>query len=409
MEGKKSTVLWSFFQEGGPPNSHSLCRHHYIAKELNDQEVQLVLFIGSYSHLGNSEKKFSGKFLIEEVDNVKYVYVKTPFYTKSGGMIRIISWFIFCFNLLFVKKLNLSRPDYILVSSMPMFSIVNALLLKKKYKVKKVVLEIRDIWPLSIIQLGGYKKYNPLIIAFSLFEKWAYKKADEIISVLPNAETYIKQYIDRPNNFTWIPNGISKELTKTSTEISQNIKNQIPNDKFIVGYTGALGIANANEVLLESALKLADNKKIHFVIVGDGPLKENYVSKYDHLENITFIPKVKKLEVQSVIKHFDITFIAFRNIPIYEYGIAANKLFDYMLASKPILISANIPSNIVEKSGCGISVAAESVKEVTSAILKLSSLNPSEINHMGQLGFEYLQLNHTYDNLSSKLLETLDK
>ena len=77
------------------------------------------------------------------------------------------------------------------------------------------------------------------------FEKLGYKKADGIVSLLPNAHSYINAISKDASKFNWIPNGIDKSLLQHE-KLTDEITKQIPKDKFIVGYTGTMGMANAS-------------------------------------------------------------------------------------------------------------------------------------------------------------------
>ena len=400
---KNSKNIWIFFQEGGPPELNTLCRHHFLGKELCELGYNVTIFSGSFSHLASEEKSFQGNFKIERNDGINNIWVKLPQYKNSGGIGRIISWITFMVKLFFFPYKRMSKPDYILVSSMPIFPIVNALWLKRKYKVKKIILEIRDIWPLTLTMLGGYSNYNPFIIILRQLEKFAYKNSDIITSVLSDADKHIEASGIVNKQYHWISNGMSREVIKKSYEISNVEKYNLPKDKFIVGYTGALGLANAMEYFLEASKMLLKNSKIHFVIVGDGPFRDSYVEKFGSYSNITFIPKVKKFEVSSLLSCFDLLYVASRNYEIYKYGISANKIFDYMLAGKPILMSSFKHKSYIELANCGRMIPAENSNEIAKAIEEISNMPKEERAKMGENGRQFLMENLTYDIMAKKL------
>jgi hypothetical protein len=105
-----------------------------------------------------------------------------------------------------------------------------------------------------------------------LFERFALKHSDEIISNLQNYGQHIKE-LGFNRSFTYIPNGISLEELENSESIDPDIKEIIPKNKFIVGYTGKFGISNALNILVAAAEQLKANPNIVFVLVGKGNLK----------------------------------------------------------------------------------------------------------------------------------------
>ena len=181
--------------------------------------------------------------------------------------------------------------------------------------------------------------------------------------------------------------------------LPQNIINLIPKDKFIVGYAGTIGFANAMEHLIEASLNIKENN-IHFVIVGYGSLKKSYQNRVKNSKNITFINKIKKTQVQNILKHFDVCYLGRYKSPLYSHGVSYNKYFDYMLAKKPILESSELIRDQVELSGCGIIVPPENKESIISGILKLYKMDKFELETLGNRGYTFVKKYHDYDYLS---------
>ena len=178
-----------------------------------------------------------------------------------------------------------------------------------------------------------------------------------------------------------------------------------PANKFIIGYTGTMGMANALEYLIEASILLKENTEIHFVLVGDGYLKETLKKQTNGNTNIIFIAKLNKNQLQAMLKQFDICFIGRNDVKLFDYGVSSNKYFDYMLAKKVILESSNLVKDPVELSGCGIIVKPESAKEIVKAILKLYDMKTEDKNNFAVKGFEYVTKYHNYKYLSNLYLE----
>ncbi len=181
-----------------------------------------------------------------------------------------------------------------------------------------------------------------------------------------------------------------------------DIEQHIPDGKFIVGYAGTLGMANALEYFAEAARILSDHPNMHFLMVGDGYLKQGLEEKTKDLSNITFIPKIKKSYMQSLLGHFDVCFIGRNNSPLFDHGVSSNKYFDYMLASKLVLVSSNRIKDPVELSGCGIIVEPDSARAIADGILKLYTLSPEERKSMGEKGRVYVLKHHNFTYLGEQ-------
>ncbi len=256
------------------------------------------------------------------------------------------------------------------------------------------------------------KKYNLLIILFQFIENFAYRIADYVISVLPNAAAHMVNHGLDIEKYVYIPNGIEiNEYISSQEYINYKNIELLKNNKFIVGYIGTIGIANALEFFIKAAKILKGNKKIHFLIVGDGGDKEKLlkITEDQNITNITFLKTVPKSQVQSIINYFDICYIGWREKKIYKFGISANKIFDYMFAEKPILISIDSDFDLVTESQCGIKVKAEDPFAIAEGIKLLYNMSDQERNMIGMNGKKYVIDNHNYKKLANKYIQLFNK
>lgn len=385
----------------GKPDSGWGERHYYFSKHWVKKGYNVKIVSGSYNHLFHNQPNI-GKtnFTLEEVEKgITFCWVKIPKY-DGGSVYKLWSMIVFAFKILNLSSTQLGTPSYILVSSMPIFPILSGWYLKKKFKAKKLFFEIRDLWPLTPMYLNGYSKYHPMIVLMKWVEKFGYKKADKIISLLPNAHSYINNISGDKSKFVWIPNGIDEDLL-VNEKLSQAIINKIPKEKFIIGYTGTMGKANALEYLIEAAILLKNMPTFHFVLVGDGYLKNELQKKVESNTNVTFIKKINKNQVQHMLTFFDICFVGRNNTPLFDFGVSSNKFFDYMLAKKPIISSSNKIKDPVELSKCGYVVKPESGHEIQKAIHKIHLLSDKEKEILGDNGYKYVKEFHNFDYLSN--------
>jgi glycosyltransferase involved in cell wall biosynthesis len=398
-------VIWIINQTAGKPDSGWGERHFFLAQYWIKAGYEVKIISGSYNHLFMHQPKVSKKmFTVEAVaEGITFCWVKIPKY-DGGSVFKLWSMLVFAFKILFLSTSDLGKPHIVIVSSMPLFSIVPGWFLKQKHKASKLLFEVRDLWPLTPIHLSGYAKYHPMILMMSWFEKFGYKKADAIVSLLPNAHLYIDNISKQPEKFNWIPNGIDENLLPREPLVD-GILDLIPKNKFILGYAGTLGMANAMEFFIAAAKELKENENIHFVCVGDGYLKDGFINETKNLKNITFIPKIKKAQVQHLLQFFNVCYVGRYANTLYRYGVSYNKYFDYMLAKKPILESSECIGSPAEKAGCAVMVEPESSKAIVQGILKLYSMPQQEIEKMGENGYHYVLKYHNFDFLSQLYLK----
>lgn len=404
MNKKKS--VWVFSQDESYPERGSLVRHYFLGRHY--EHIDLTIFCSNNSHFLTNPPTFKGSFFIEKKDGIRFCWVNLPKYRrdKTKGGKRIFSWILFMIKLFSIPLKKLSKPDTIIVSSFPILPIINALYYKYRFRNTKVILEIRDIYPLTLIELGGYSKYNPLIILLRLIEKVSYRKADHIVSVLSNAEEHIKRSITSPFKFKWICNGISEIVIKNKEPLNSIYNMKFPNKGFNICYAGSLGHAYALESLLLAGIKLKDSN-VNVIFLGDGPEKASLVEQSKTSSNIFFFPKVKKLEVQSFLEKCDALYLGWKTSKLWQYGIASNKLFDYMYAAKPIVAACDFENKIINDSGCGYTIRSEDSDALAEAICKLQQMSVDKRLQIGQKGKNYLLENLSYNHLAKEYEEII--
>lgn len=406
MNNKKD-IVWIINQFAGHPNSGWGERHFFLSEPaLVDNRV--VIISSGNNHLFTQKIDFKGIFKIEKYDGIEFCWVNIPKYNPQSKS-RFIAMFIFAFNLFFLifKTKELGKPEYIIVSSMSIFPYPVARVLKWWFKSKKLSFEVRDLWPLTPIYLMGYSMYNPLIWIISILEKYAYRTADSIISLLEESKSYIDSISKRPNAFYYIPNGV--KINK-DFRISQSVKlllDKLPQDKLIMCYAGTIGYANA----LDSFINVLNNsefiKKHYFVlIIGDGYLKSRYSETLKNNPNVLFTGKQKKADIPYILSKVDICYISWHHSSLYDYGVSANKYFDYMSSGKPILAAHNGISDPVAKSGCGI-IVKNKFEDIENGFKQFHFMSKSDRIKMGLLGETYVYMNHSYRRLSINFFKAI--
>ncbi len=379
-------------------------RHYYLAKELTKLGYEVHVIAASYSHLLRKAPELSSDMQVDDIDGFKFVWLKVPKYKMAHSKQRVLNWFIFGWRLRSLQKKLVNKPDVILYSSPSLVGFLSANYLANKLK-SKLVFEVRDIWPKTLVDLGGYSTKHPFIRFLQWIERKAYKTSDKVVSNLENAIVHMASHGMEKQKFAWIPNGVSLEEMNQKSAICERIASSIPKDKFIVGYTGTLGVANAMEWLIEAASILVRFEGIHFVIVGSGKETNALKSLAEELtlSNVTFIGAIPKVQIQSVLSLFDICFIGWRNDSLYEYGIGANKIPEYLHSGKPILHSYSGLCDPVNRLGAGITVPAEDPNAIADGILHLYELPAEERHKMGRIGNSAAVNHYEYGMLAKKL------
>jgi glycosyltransferase involved in cell wall biosynthesis len=330
----KNSEVWFLNQYASTPKFGIPGRHYYIGKELSMLGTKVKIFSAKNTHLNLHEKKIRGP---EEKVNPKFsiFFFKTFKYRSSASFLRVVNWMVYLLHCLSLPWWVKSRPDVIVYSSPSLPGFLSAFLLAKYYRAK-LIFEVRDIWPLTLVKLGGYSPRNPLILALGVIEKFACLKADRIVSNLPLFSLYAQERFGLGAKVQFIPNGIDVgEFNGHPGPDIHGIRSRLKN-KFVVGYVGSIGKANAVDTLVDAA-RCSQSDEIHFLIVGNGEHQKLLRSSAVDLRNITFINAVPKTEIISILSSIDVGYIAQTPIEIYKYGVASLKIPEYLIMGKPVI------------------------------------------------------------------------
>ena len=384
----------------GSPYHGMEYRHYYLAKNLIALGYKVTLISGSYSHLFSTLPKIKGRFTHEVIDGIEYIWIKVPKYKSSRSIGRIWNMLYFVWNL---RSLKIKEPSHILVSSPSLFPVKIGKKIARKFGMK-FFFEVRDIWPLTLVELSSLTSSHPLIRIMGYYEEFAYRNADKVFSLLPEAKEYFVDRGMRADKFVYLPNGIEIE-NERSMPLSPKIEDIIPKSKFVVAYTGTIGLANNLGYMLEAAHALRSYTDIHFIILGQGGEKKNLQNKAEKLglENITFVEPIKKEMVESFLKKVDVAFISLLPEKLFGFGVSPNKVFEYMYAKKPILWAVEAGNNLVEEAQCGLTVPLNNTDTLKDAILQLKSLSDEALKELGQNGYNFVNTYHSYRMLAENL------
>lgn len=408
--------IWIVCPYAGSPRYGMNYRPYYFGREFARSGHRVVVVSGSYSHQFVRLPEIRGTYTREPIDGMEYVWIKVPRYRSSGDPARTAGWALFCARLGGVARLGLPNPDAIMVSSPVPYPVVPAARLARRFGAK-LVFDVRDLWPLSLTALGGYSTRHPFIRLTQWIEDFAYRRADLVVSALPNALEHMAGRGLSPERFLWVSNGVDAEDVGsgpyTGAGSAAGEAPELPRDgKFHVCYAGSFHERNVALVFVEAAALLR-KRGIHvrFHFLGkDGGGKPALAARARELgaDNAVFHDPIPRTAMQSFLARMDACLAATKASPLYRYGIALTKQFDYMLAGKPIVLSSNAVGDIISRTGCGFVVAPENPEAAADAIESLVRMEPSARKTMGRRGREALLAEFTYPKLAARFLAGIE-
>ena len=386
-------------------NGHS--RHYTLGNEFIRNGYNVSLITSSFSH--NPRRKVPLRGLMRVVNgNIPTLVIKGFSHQNSSSIVRIINWGLFFILLFFAPLTRLPKPDIIILSSTPMLPVYNVLFFKLIFPRCKFIFETRDLWPLTPKSIGNYADGSLFIRLLTHLERKSYAKADYVVSVIKNSDKHIRTILGQKKfNFKWISNGIDlKGFAGQQKERDWGFQGErFGKDAFVIGYAGTLGKANAMEYIIDSFNKFFEGSMCYLVILGQGGEKKDLLKRAGGNQNILFFDSVNREYLMSFYQQCDLLYLSWRNLELYQYGVSANKLFEYMYSKTPILMSCNIPDNIIEEANCGLIANAEDALDIRKKIDQYREFTKSEMRELGENGYSYLIANLTYDKLAKDYLE----
>ena len=393
--------IWILNHYAGTATSTST-RHYDLGKELAQKGHAVTIFASGFNHHKFVEERFSRgeRWKTENQSGVRFIWIKTAPY-KGNGWRRVVNVLSYAWRVIWIGRRIKEKPDVIIGSCVHPFAVLSAYILSI-IKKSRFFFEVRDLWPQTLIDMGALSEKGPVAIGLRIMEKFLYRKAEKIITLLPYADKYITRLGIPKEKIVWIPNGADlsryEKIKKYTGEISR---------LFTVLYLGSYGKANALDNILDAAKILQDKGRIdvRFVFIGDGPEKKSLInySRLNNIKNVEFGNSVPKDCIYKELEKADAFVLPLKDVPVFEYGISSNKLFDYLAAGRPILFSGNATNNPVHDAGAGICVPPENPEALANAVAELINKSPAERIKMGENGMEYVKKYHDIRLLADKL------
>jgi glycosyltransferase involved in cell wall biosynthesis len=395
--------IWLVNHYASTPTTGIGGRHHHLARGLAGMGHRVTVIAARHHHMLHEGLETSALPHEEEVNGYRFLRLDVPRYSHAHDKRRMLAWVTFAIRLWTMQVAPEDQPDALLYSSPHLLGFLGAERLARRHGAR-LVFEVRDIWPLSLVEIGGHSPQHPAIRLFQWIEDRAYARADKVVSNLPGA---VEHMVGRGMNsakFSWISNGIALDEVASPEALTVELATRIPANGLRVAYTGTLGEANSLETLLEAASYVRD-LPITFIIVGQGVNRSALEAKRDalNLHNVLFLGHVPKAKVQSVLELIDVAYIGWKSTELYRWGISANKLPEYMYSEKPILHAYSGSYDPVAKYNAGITVKAENPMEIAAALRKFYGASAEARSVMGKNGRIGAENDYDYMKLAVRL------
>ena len=316
------------------------------------------------------QKRHKGWFTTDEA-GIKVHWYPVPYSNQMSYAQRISAFFAFAFA---AKKKSASlQGNVVFATSTPLTIALPAVLTARKLKVP-MVFEVRDLWPEMPIAMGALKNPKLQFLAKKL-ENWAYQNAAAVIALSPGMKEGVLKTGYPANQVAVIPNGSDNLEFIHHDEAAMKFRADRAwlGDKPLLLYAGTFGKVNGVDYIVKVAKELKKlNSNIRILLVGDGAEKAKVIAEAKDAgvfeENVFFEPSILKKDIPTLFNAATMTCNLVTDLPEARAN-SANKFFDSLAASKPILLNhGGWMHDIVKTYNCGLAMWQQPIEVVAAEL-----------------------------------------
>jgi glycosyltransferase involved in cell wall biosynthesis len=322
--------------------------------------------------MGEAYPGYKNKLIhVEYTDGIKAIKILT-YITANEGFVKRTFNYIFYMMMAIVVAPFLSKTD-VVISTSPQFFNGLAGYFVSRLKRAPWVLEIRDLWPESIVAVGAIKN-EKLVGLLEWIERFVYRKADHIVPVTNAFKTHIVAHGGNADNITVIRNGADLSFFADRVPDNSYAKKIGVENKFVASYVGTHGMAHGLDTLIEAAELLRERDDIIFLLAGDGSERARLVEEIERrrLYNVIMLGQLPKADMPRLWSVSNASLVLLRKLDLF-LTVIPSKIFESMAMKKPIILGVQGESKgIVDEAKAGITIEPENAVELAGAVIKLA-------------------------------------
>jgi len=395
----------------GTPYHGMVYGHYYLAREWIKSGHRVTIIADGYAHTRHRNPELGETlYTREDIDGIQYFWVDSSRYRPSDWSGRVLNILAFSAKTWWCQP-QLENVDFVICSSHHPLAFFAAEKIAQKNNAG-LVFEVRDIWPLTLVELGGASRCNPLICLMQYAEDRAYRNSSTVVSVLSHAWMHMQSRGMHPEKFVYVPNGIVEDKGQTAP-LAEDIVKRLTEIKSkgnrILAYTGRLVLANALDTLIDALNIYHDYLDV--LILGDGPMRaelEKMVEERKLQACVHFFDAIDKRQVPAFLEFADIGYMGFMRRPLYRFGVSPTKVNDYMLAGIPVIYASDAPGNQVSEADAGFGCNPGDPRAIADVLRSIANCGEAELKDMGARGRRWVLANRTYPVLAKAFLQAIE-
>jgi glycosyltransferase involved in cell wall biosynthesis len=374
-------------ETGAPQNRLSDLARRF--QEAGD-DVEVWTAMPNYP-VGKVQQAYRGKFFFSEIQDGILVKRSWIYATQSKSILpRLLNYFSFVFSSLIRGFIRPKKADFIICESPPLFLGISALLICK-LKRARLVFNVSDLWPESAEKLGIVTNKFMLGVSEKLelsLYKYAFAVSGQTQGIVENIKKRSSQ-----KNLYWLPNGVDPDWFNPEDYSDQwRYENGFKKEDVLLLYAGIIGYAQGLEVIIKAAARLNHLPRIHWILVGDGPVKEELTQLSSKLKNrnVHFMGNQPRHFMPLIVKACDATVVPLKKLPLFE-GAIPSKIFENLAMEVPVILGVEGEAKelFIQQGNAGLAFEPENDEALANCILKLIHTHGA-IQSFGKNGREYV-------------------
>lgn len=344
----------------------------------------------------------------EEIDGIQVLRVGTYLSANKGFVRRTSNYVSFMFSAV-LQCWRVKDVD-IVVSTSPQFFCGMGGYFVSRLKRRPWVLEIRDLWPESIIAVGAITNRRVIGILEGI-ESFLYRKADRIVSLTNAFKRHIMARGIPEEKIDIVTNGADLERYVPGDRMNDARKELgLDESVFLASYIGTHGMAHGLSTVLRAAKRLEGEPGIRFLLVGDGAERERLLQDKEELglTNVIMLGQQPKERMPQFLAATDACMVLLIKSELFK-TVLPSKIFEAMAMGRPIVLGVEGESReLIEEGGCGLCIEPENDAQLAEAILKLAK-QPGLARELGEKGERYVASRFDREVLAMEYLDLLER
>jgi glycosyltransferase involved in cell wall biosynthesis len=321
---------------------------------------------------------------------------------NKGKVRRSANYLSFLMSAAVTGSLRIPRPDVIIATSPQLLCAAAGDVLARRFRVP-MVMEIRDLWPESLVAVGVTSSRSTLVGNLERLARGLYRHASHVVTITEAQRAAIVGCGLPESRVSVVPNGVDALFLQDRSSARSC-------DQFIVTYIGTLGMAHHLETLLEAAELLRGVPAFRFRIVGEGAQRQELEARARamQLANVEFIGQRPREEVPTWISESDVCLVLLRKTPVF-LTVVPSKMIEIMAVGRPIVLGVEGEAKeLLERAGAGIGVPPEDAVALAAAIRRLRD-DVDLRERCGMSGRQFVEREFRREALAVKYLNILQR